>query len=591
MPIQVGGIISGLETNSIIEQLLEIEQEPIQLLQTRQEDFTVQLTAYGLMESKIIALNTALESLGGERDFDVFSASSTDEAVFIASASTSATPGTFDVTVSQLAKSHKLKSAGFAQTEEITQFTIDATNRHIDFRENGGAELTATLTEGIYTLSELVEEIQTQLDAASAAGGNSHAYDIGYSTTTKHFTIESSSAGLAQLDMLWAAGTHNASSTASLLGFTAEDDAGALSYTSDSEVGEGTLHFEIGNTLDVDVTIKATDTIEEVAEAINDSDAAVSASVIYDGTEYVLSMTARNSGEDNMITITATDVDGGHTDTSGLSRLVYDAGITENLTQSQAARDALIEVDGIDNIKRPSNTISDVIAGVTLTLRKAHTDPATESDTVTITRDTGAITEKINAFVAAYNDMLDFFSNYQHKYDEEEESAGVLLGDATTNMIRRAMRGKLNNAISGITSLSRLADLGITLNQEDDPRLEVTSGTLSSALNDNFEDVMDFFTQTTEGAEGFAVRMMDRIETMIDRFDGTLTARKEGITNSIGRLDSKIEYLEDRIETTEANLWARFNALELLLAQYQSTGDFLSQQIAGLQNLNKSISK
>ncbi len=711
MPIQVGGIISGLETNSIIEQLLEIERKPIEQLETRQEDYTVQLTAYGLMESKLKSLDTALESLDDERDFAVFSAASSDEDVFTASASASADPGAFDISITQIAAANKLKSAGFTGDEEMIQFTVDASNKFINFAENGGAELTATLTEGTYTISELVEEIQTQMNAASTAGGNSFTYGIAYSTTTKGFTIESTSAGLTQLDMLWGTGANSANSAAALLGYSAEDDTGALSYSSDAEVGEGTLHLEIGSTFTisnannainfkedigggpgaeltatiadgtytvkelqaaveaaleaastaggnavdytvsfdpatqkfaiaengssltelqmlwssgtnaaagiggtlgfdavddtgaaaytadnetatvVDVAVKATDTLSDVAEAINDADAAVTASVIFDGENYVLSLSGHNTGADNVINITATDVDGNHTDTAGLSRLVYDAGVTENLTQTQASRNAIFSVDGVDGIERASNTVTDVITGVTLTLNAAHDDPATEKDTVTITRDTSALTEKLTAFVDAYNEVLEFFSEYQQKYDEEEETAGVLVGDSTTNLIRSTLRRKLSETVSGLDTITRLSDLGIALNQEEDPRLEIDSDALGTALSATFEKVRDFFTQTTEGAEGFAVRLMDSLDGMLDRFDGMLTARKEGITKSIGRLETKITTLENRLETTEANLWSRYNTLELLLANYKTTGDYLTQQIAGLQNLNATTSK
>lgn len=711
MPIQVGGIVSGLETESLIEQLIEIEQEPINVITSKQDAFTVQLSAYGELQTKLEALDDALEDLDDTIDFSVFSAASGDEDIFTATAGMSAVPGDYDLTVQQLAKAHKLKSAGFTQSEEIVQFTVDANNKYINFQENGGAELTATLTEGSYTISELVNEIDTQLEAASTAGGNSYNYSVSYDDSTKKFTIGKDSAGLTQLDVLWATGANTADSAASLLGFTAADDTGALSYSSDNEIGEGTLHFEIGNTFTidsdnnkidfkediggglgaeltatiadgtytvkeleaavktaletasdgggnnvdytvsydaasqkfsvvedgatltelqllwnsgtnasdsvastmgfnavddtgaatytadnavgtvVDVTIKATDTIDDVAEAINDSDADVNATVIYDGTNYILTLAAENSGADNTINLTVTDVDGNNTDTNGLSRLVYDAGVTTNMTQTQASQDAIIDVDGVTGITRASNTISDVITGITLTLKAAHTTPATDKDTLTVTRDTAAMTTKINAFADAYNDILDFFSTYQKKYDEETETSGLLFGDPTTNLVRTTLRSKMNEAVSGITAFSNLADLGIALDSNDlDPRLDVDTATLTSAINNNFDDFRDFFTQTTSGSEGFAVRMMDTLDGILDTYDGTLTARKTGITTSIGRLEEKKEYLEARIEKTEERLWTRFNTLELLLAQYQSTGDFLTQQITGLQNLAKSIS-
>jgi flagellar hook-associated protein 2 len=466
---------------------------------------------------------------------------------------------------------------GTLHIELGSTFTIDDTNNMIDFSENLGPELTATLTEGTYTVKELQAALETALETVSSIGVD---YTVSYDAAAQKFSIAGTGGGLSELQLLWSSGDNTATSAASILGFDSVDDTGAMTYTADNETATV-----------VDIAVKATDTLEDVAEAINDSDAEITASVILTGDDtYVLSLSSQVTGADNVMNITVTDTDGDNTDINGLSRLVFDAGVTENLTQTQASRDAILSVDGVDGIERASNTVTDVITGVTLTLKQAHENPATESDTVTITRDTNAISEKMTAFVDAYNEMLEFFSKYQQKYDEEEETAGVLVGDSTTNLIRNTLRRKISDTVSGLTSLSRLADVGIALNQDDDPRLELDSDTLNTALSANFEDVRDFFTRTTEGSEGFAVRLMDSIDGMLDSYNGILSARKSGITTTMGRIETKIDTLESKIETTEANLWTRFNSLELLLANYQTTADYLTQQLASLQNLSTSIS-
>ena len=591
MPIQVGGAISGLETEKIIEQLIEYERRPIEILESRQEDFTVQLTAYGLMESKIKALDTALEGLDDELDFSVFSAASGDEDIFTATASISAEPGGYNISVTQLAESHKLKSGTFGGDEEVGEgtlhielgntITIDDTNNKIDFAEIGSMSGSAaiTLTEGTYTIKELQSALESALETESVNIGNSVDYTVSYDAATQKFSI-ADDGSLTELQLLWSSGTNAATSAASILGFdNSADDTGATSYIADNETATV-----------VDIAVMAADTLEDVADAINDSDAGITASVIRTSEDtYTLSLSARNTGADNVMNITVTDTDGNNTDTNGLSRLVFDAGVTENLTQTQAAQDAIFSLDGVDGIERSSNTVTDVITGVTLTLNQAHENPATESDKLTITRDTSAISEKMSTFVDAYNDLLDFFGEYQKKYDEEEDTAGVLVGDNTTNMIRNTLRRRLFGTVSGLTSLNRLADIGIALNQEENPRLELDGSTLSTMLSNNFEDVRDFFTKTTEGAEGFAVRFMDSIDGMLDSYNGILSTRKSGITTTMGRIDTKIDSLEDKIEITEATLWTRFNSMELLLANYQTTADYLTQQLASLQKLSNKI--
>ncbi len=579
MAIQVGGIISGIETESIIEQLIEYEKRPIEILEARQEDYTTQFTAYGIMENRLSALNTAFKGIDDGFDFSVFSTISGDEDIFTATASTSAVPGEYDILVNQLAQSHKVKSDIFSGDEEVGEgtlhiemgstFTIDDTNNTIDFMENAGsglgAELTATLTEGTYTIKELESAIKAALETASDGGSNNIDYTVSYDAATQKFSITEDGSTLTELQLLWSSGTNAATSAASTLGFdNSADDTGAMTYTADNETATV-----------VDITVSATDTLADVAKAINDSDAEITASVILtEDDTYVLSLSSQVTGADNVMNITVTDADGDNTDTSGLSRLAYDAGVTENLTQTQAAQNAQFTVDGVGGagayIERASNTVSDVITGVSLTLKGAQASP----ETLTITRDTSTISEKISTFVDAYNDLLDFFGEYQKKYDPDEETVGMLVGDSTTNMIRDTLRRSFEESISGIDSLSHLADLGITLSQEDDPRLEVNSTTLASMLETHFEDVSTFFARDTEGEEGFAVKLVDSLKSMTNSYDGILTTKKEGITKSIGALDTKIETLETKLETTEASLWKRFNSLNCCLRTIKRQGIF-----------------
>lgn len=108
-------------------------------------------------------------------------------------------------------------------------YQIDQTNNKIDFAE-GGPQLTATLTSGIYTPTELAVEIKTQLDVAGAK-----TYTVTFSRTTRKFTI---AADAGTYDILISTGTNALVSPYDLLGFTgASDLTGVITYTSDSVSG------------------------------------------------------------------------------------------------------------------------------------------------------------------------------------------------------------------------------------------------------------------------------------------------------------------------------------------------------------------
>jgi flagellar hook-associated protein 2 len=454
----------------MIEQLLEIQQQPIVSLQSKEAAYQVKLSTYGSLQGVLETLQSAMEELDDVSDLTLFSASSGDTDLFTVSADETAAPGAYDVTVQQLAEAHKLTSEAFSE---------------------------------------------------------------------------------------------------------------------DETVGEGTLSLQVGDGAATDIAVSATDTIDDVAQAINDAEVGVQATVIFDGTDYFLTLTAETTGADNVINLTATDTgDDDNTDDSGLSRLVYDQGVTSNLTNTQTATDAIITVDGVTDIHRGSNTIDDVLQGVTLTLVSAP-DASDNQTTLTVSRDTDAVVSKISSFVAAYNQANEFFETAQG-YDADTEVAGVLIGDNTTNNIRNSLRNTITNAVSGIDAFSYLADLGIALNSDGD--LEVDDETLTGALDDHFDDVRQFFTQSTDGAQGVAVRMIETLEAAIDDTDGSLTVRTDGIQDSIDDIGEQVERIEMRNESWETRTRAQFNALELLLAEYQTTGDYLTQQIAGFQTTNNYIS-
>jgi flagellar hook-associated protein 2 len=473
MSISVGGLTSGLDTNSIIDQLLALQQEPILRLQQREADYQVELSAYGSLQSALTSLQSAIEDLDSVSDFTRFSATSGDTDLFTASANENATAGSYNIKVQQLARAHKLKSAAFGDIESV---------------------------------------------------------------------------------------------------------------------GEGTIHLKVGGGDTVDITVSATDTIQDVAEAINDADVGVQAAVIFDGTNYFLTLAAHETGAENVINLTVTDTgDSNNTDMNGLSRLVYDQGVTENFSQTQAASDSIITVDGVADIHRGKNTIGDVIQGVSITLKSENLWPwPVGTATLTVSRDTSAVFSKIDAFVSAYNEVLDLLDTYQG-YDPDTKTAGTLLGDATTNRIRNRLRNLITDMIPGVAEgYNRLSDLGVTVNEEG--HLEVDSSKVHEALDDHFDEVVQFFTQTTGGSEGFVVRMADAIDAILDSRDGAIAAREGGIQNSIDDIQDQIERLEMRISAWERRTRSRFESLELLLTQYQTTWGYLSQQILGLQNLNNYIS-
>lgn len=137
------------------------------------------------------------------------------------------------------------------------------------------------------------------------------------------------------------------------------------------------------------------------------------------------------------------------------------------------------------------------------------------------------------------------------------------------------------------SELSSLFQVGIT--SDRDGKLKVDSSVLSAAIQNNYSGVVSFFSEDSESLKGFAVSFAKSIEGVLAPRDGILASRTGGIENSISSLQKQMERMESRVMATEERLRAQFLALEELLAGYQTTSSFLSQQIAGLQNLKHQI--
>lgn len=276
--------------------------------------------------------------------------------------------------------------------------------------------------------------------------------------------------------------------------------SGGFAETSDI-VGTGTLTIQFGTYSTGSFTLnpdKAAATISidsgksslaGVRDAINAANAGVSASIINDGSGNRLVIASKDTGVANALKITVADDDLGNTDNSGLSQLAYDAstGGTTNLSQTVAAQNASAVIDGIA-ISKSSNTISDAIEGVTLTLLKENTPSAT---TFSVSRDTAGVQTSVQSFVKAYNDLNKTVTDLS-KYDAANKKASLLTGEATIRSLQSQLRGVFNTSLSTAGGgLSTLSEIGIAF--QADGTLKLDTARLNTVLNDPTKDLSTLF--------------------------------------------------------------------------------------------------
>lgn len=271
--------------------------------------------------------------------------------------------------------------------------------------------------------------------------------------------------------------------------------------TTSTTVGSGTLTIQFGTysggsfTLNPEkaaqsITISSgNSSLVGIRDEINKANAGVTASIVNDGSGNRLVIASKDTGLSNALKITTTDADSNNIDNAGLSQLVYDAstGGTANLTQTAAASNATLVIDGI-SISKSSNKITDAIEGVTLDLLKANAGTTT---TLNLARDAAGIQSAISSFVKAYNDLNKSIADIS-RYNASTKQASILTGDSTVRsiqtQIRKALADPLTTAGGGLTMLSQV---GISF--QADGILKFDSSKLTATLNDSTKDVSTLF--------------------------------------------------------------------------------------------------
>ncbi|MFZ4792110.1 MAG: flagellar filament capping protein FliD [Candidatus Competibacteraceae bacterium] len=257
-------------------------------------------------------------------------------------------------------------------------------------------------------------------------------------------------------------------------------------------VGLGTLTFQFGTAgapfsenpakAAKTVTIDATNnTLAGVRDAINKANIGVRANLIHDGTGYRLSLGATEAGANNSLKITAA----GET---GLSRLAYDPDGIKNMTQTVAAQSALLKVDGVQ-ITSATNSVVGVVPGTTVTLKSKSTTPAT----LTIAQDSATATKGVEAFVTAYNKLMETHKSLT-SYNTQTGEKGALLGDSSARSIIGRVRSLLTSSVTGASgSLRSLADVGVSVQRTG--VLSLNSSKLETALATDSQAVASLFSR------------------------------------------------------------------------------------------------
>lgn len=333
-------------------------------------------------------------------------------------------------------------------------------------------------------------------------------------------------------------------------------------------VGTGTLTISTGGSSFSIAVGDGNKSLANIRDAINKApqNTSVQASLLtdVDGTHLVL--TSAKTGANSTLTVAASGGDG------GLQKLVYDPSPsgTKNMQVRAAAQDAIVFVSGYE-IHSSSNTVSNAIEGVTLTLKA----PTAQGSSVSmdIERDDSAIQSAAQKFVDAYNSLASNIKSLG-KYDPTTSTGGPLLGDAMLRNIESKVRSLISAPVSGVSgSYNTLASLGILT--QADGTLKLDSDKFNKALAANPAAVTGIFAS----GNGVAVKLSDLMASETSA-TGELTVRSSDITDSLQGLKDDQDALNARMQVVQDRYYKQFNALDTLLAGLKTTSTALDSWLS-----------
>jgi flagellar hook-associated protein 2 len=449
-PFAVSGLASTIDTKSMIEQLISIERAPARLVESKKAAAQSKLGAIQAMNTKLLAVKTAVDDLKLSTAFTSRQATSSSDKIAAVSVSGSPATGAVTVNVKTLASAHQL----------------------------------ATAAQG------------TANDPIASSGS---------------ITVRA---------------------------------AGATT----------------------DTVVEVSDySLNGIAEAINRSNAGVSAGVINDGTGYRLLVTSNASGTSNGIV--SLDADG------DLAAVLPG---TLGMTEVVPARNALITIGDPDfgmPIESASNTMDQAMPG--LTLRLASTGDGVN---ITVSNDGAGAKAKAQALVDTLNSAREYLTT-NGRYDAATKKAGVLFSEYDIARQLDSLANDLSKTFPGEASGYRsLSEIGITVDASGAYSLKAE--TFDAKLAQDSKAVSSLFL-----AAGSAVS--STLDGLTRSVNGTMAVKESSLTSSIESFSERIAAIDARLERRKSFYQAKFLAMERITAQLQSQGNAMSSFITGLSKSSK----
>lgn len=625
MPIQIGGIVSGLDIESVIQQLLEVDARIKTKLETKKTDTESIKDLFGTFNTRMLALKTESDNLLLSSTFQKRSATSTDANIVSATVTDGAAPGTYNIVVDNLATASTRTSTAKINTNRSRRSTsavspgtspVDLTKSFADnvsagllpstlaagstitLDSDGDTNYTSSALSSYASIQAFLDEINA-FDFDSGAGAQNHV-NAYYDSTTDRFVVErkNSTAGTLTLTESVADGFFTSTNiTTGAIGAGVNEaglNAKALlkNLNTDTAIASGvSSSFTLNG---VTITYNTdTDTLQNLIDRINNANASTGVTAFYD--QSIDRLTLRRTSEGpQTISIGGTDTAGLLSGASPRFKMTNTTGFT-NGEQAKFFINESTDLATTTLITSDSNSYT--FNGISITLKRdgnnsgsanITTAPVDPTATITVTQDTASVSTAVKAFVTAYNDLAQFYTD-NASYDPATESGGKLFGDSLLSSVdSRIKRILFQQQPALVDTHELLAQIGVRLGAFDTPdanRLVVDETKLTNAIASNANAVEQLFGRSTVNGTiknaGIAFDLSNYI-TDVTKFQGLLDIRETTLTDQITDIDERIAAEDDRLERLESSLRRQFSAMETALAKLNAEGSSVVQQLSRL---------
>ena len=483
MGVSVSGIASGIDSDSIISQLLALEQQKIFGIQRKIAIEEMRRTALDDLSGRLDSLRKAATKFNNDDLYGKVNATSSDAGVVEIDPGPSAPVGSYELEVMQIATNHRIAAQGFVD-DSSTGITAGDGKFSFKVGSEDEVELDINGSTSLRALANMINDGEHGVQADIVNDGSP--------LNPYRLVLTAENSGQDGLIVI----TEN-DSTLNLETTTVE---AAASDEDNSEDYEGVVVSGGNYTGNENTTF----VLEVIAEGAADGTA-----------KYRISTDGGLTFDDN---------GGVGFDVTSGGPIGLGDGVTINFEDNGTLRegdtftvdafnpvlatpqDAILRVNGIQ-IRKSSNRVADVFDGLAFDLKSA--DPG-RTVSLSVTRDPGGVEEAMTAFVGAYNGVIGFL-NSQFRFDPQ--SGGTpppLSGDSAARQVERELKTFISGRMPGLdgSTLSSIAELGVKSNEKTGV-LSFSPMDLATKLKDDptaVERVLSRFGERTQGNLTFVRR-------------------------------------------------------------------------------------